>query len=129
MRQYPTILVVDDDAELRSALFDTLTDEGYAVLCASNAIEALGVVDSLPVDLVILDLRMPGMPVEQFVERLGQAECPPLVIVLSGSKHAPVFPCTQFLRKPVSRPVLLRCIEDLGVKPVREFDLHANAGE
>jgi CheY-like chemotaxis protein len=56
-----TILVVDDDVAIRTLLQEELTEEGYQVLTASNAREALKSVERDPLDLVILDIRMPGM--------------------------------------------------------------------
>ncbi len=56
-----TILVVDDDDNIRMLLEDELREEGYNVLTATNARDALKMVESEPLDLVILDIRMPGM--------------------------------------------------------------------
>lgn len=56
-----TILVVDDEDPIRKLIEMELTDEGYKVLTASDAREALKIVETQPLDLVILDIRMPGM--------------------------------------------------------------------
>ncbi len=56
-----TILVVDDDDPIRRLIELELKDDGYQVLTASNAMDALKLVQSEPLDLVILDIRMPGM--------------------------------------------------------------------
>ncbi len=56
-----TILVVDDDDPIRRLIELELKDDGYQVLTASNAQDALKLVQSEPLDLVILDIRMPGM--------------------------------------------------------------------
>jgi two-component system response regulator (stage 0 sporulation protein F) len=56
-----TILVVDDDDSIRKLIELELKDEGYQVLVASNAMDALKLVQTEPLDLVILDIRMPGM--------------------------------------------------------------------
>ena len=56
-----TILVVDDDDPIRKLIELELKDEGYQVLMASNAQDALKLVQTEPLDLVILDIRMPGM--------------------------------------------------------------------
>jgi DNA-binding response OmpR family regulator len=55
------ILVVDDDDAIRMLIEMELKDEGYKVLTASNAKDALKMVETEPIDLVILDIRMPGM--------------------------------------------------------------------
>ena len=55
------ILVVDDDDAIRKLINLELTEEGYQVLTASNAKDALEMVETEDLDLVILDIRMPGM--------------------------------------------------------------------
>jgi PleD family two-component response regulator len=55
------ILVVDDDDAIRMLIEMELKDEGYQVITASNAKDALKLVETEPLDLVILDIRMPGM--------------------------------------------------------------------
>ncbi len=56
-----TILVVDDDDPIRRLIELELKDDGYQVLTASNAQDALKLVQTESIDLVILDIRMPGM--------------------------------------------------------------------
>ena len=56
-----TVLVVDDDDAIRMLIEMELKDEGYQILTASNAKDALKLVETEPLDLVILDIRMPGM--------------------------------------------------------------------
>ncbi|HKY32232.1 MAG TPA: response regulator [Candidatus Polarisedimenticolia bacterium] len=56
-----TILVVDDEANLRLFYHKELTDEGYRVLTACDAREALNCLKSVRPDLIVLDIKMPGM--------------------------------------------------------------------
>jgi two-component system, response regulator, stage 0 sporulation protein F len=56
-----TILVVDDEDPIRQLIEFELKDDGYEVLTAANAQDALKLVQTEPLDLVILDIRMPGM--------------------------------------------------------------------
>ena len=56
-----TILVVDDEDQLRDVLFEKLSRQGYNVLCASNGEEALEVLSSVKVSLVLSDIVMPVM--------------------------------------------------------------------
>src|SRR5574340_1155382 len=56
-----TILVADDEEAIRELISEELTEEGYRVLIATNARDALKMVEGEPLDLVILDIRMPGM--------------------------------------------------------------------
>ena len=56
-----TILVVDDEPQLRRAMKATLTDLGYSVIEAKTGEEALNLLRRETVDLVLLDLNMPGI--------------------------------------------------------------------
>ncbi len=56
-----TILIVDDEENIRILYKEELTDEGYDVLLASNGYEALEVLDARKPDAIILDIKMPGM--------------------------------------------------------------------
>jgi CheY-like chemotaxis protein len=55
------ILVVDDDDAVRGVLKLVLERAGYKVVAASNGLEALNLIKAQPVDLVLLDIEMPGM--------------------------------------------------------------------
>ena len=56
-----SLLVVDDDPEIRNAIVAALEIEGYAVATASNGAEALALVERELPSLVLLDMRMPGL--------------------------------------------------------------------
>jgi diguanylate cyclase (GGDEF)-like protein len=81
-----TILVVEDDVEIRSLLHLQLELEGYQVLGATTGEEALDLLRARPVDLVLLDTGLPGMSGNDVLRAasgdLGIAQVP--VIVLSG---------------------------------------------
>lgn len=55
------ILVVEDDVDTRQALTRILEDRGYGVTAANNGWEALLALDQQKVDLIVLDILMPGM--------------------------------------------------------------------
>ena len=81
-----TILVVDDEVELRQLIVRQLRIEGYKVLEAGYGMEALAVAASSPepIDLVLSDIRMPGMPGTELAQRL-MAEHPGLQVVLMSA--------------------------------------------
>src|SRR6266511_1810436 len=60
--RHPGVLVVDDDALLRTLLYEVLRQEGFAVWTAANGFEALTLYDLQrgAIDLVLLDVNMPG---------------------------------------------------------------------
>lgn len=57
----PAVLIVEDDANLREALFDTLNSDSMPVLTADNGLSALEIIDSTSVGLVVSDLQMEPM--------------------------------------------------------------------
>ena len=56
-----SILIVDDSLPCRNATAALLRAEGHKVNCAENAWRGLAILESMPVDLVILDLHLPGL--------------------------------------------------------------------
>ncbi len=65
-----TILIVDDEKNYLLVLEDLLAEEGYEVLTADSASEGLAVAESHELDLVLTDMKMPGMDGMAFLERL-----------------------------------------------------------
>ena len=79
-----TVLVVDDERDIREGLRRLLVTEGYRILTAEHGREALDILDAEPVDVVLCDLKMPVMGATGVLEKVG-ASCPSLpVIVLTG---------------------------------------------
>ncbi|MBC9252781.1 DNA-binding response regulator [Pseudomonas alcaligenes] len=77
------VLIVDDEPLARERLSRLVGDlEGYRVLepAASNGEEALALIDSLRPDVVLLDIRMPGLDGLQVAAKLCEREAPPAVI-------------------------------------------------
>jgi two-component system OmpR family response regulator len=56
----PRILIVDDDAEIRNLLADYLGEQGWHVSTAEDGIAMQQVLDTTPIDLIVLDLTLPG---------------------------------------------------------------------
>src|SRR5438105_2833518 len=67
-----TVLVVDDAAPIQIMTRRTLERAGYVVLLASNGEEAIRLLRTISVDLVLLDMRMPVMDGEEFLEIRAQ---------------------------------------------------------
>ncbi|HQP34149.1 MAG TPA: sigma-54 dependent transcriptional regulator [Polyangiaceae bacterium] len=113
----PTVLVVDDEKNIRLTLRMVLTGEGYQVVDGATAEEGLAVLarSDTPVDLAILDVKLPGMSGLDMLERIRKddatRELP--VIVISG--HATVHDAVQaiklgasdFFEKPLNRERVL----------------------
>lgn len=79
-----TILLVDDEANILSALRRLLRPAGYRILTAESAAEALDLLETDPVDLIISDMRMPGMDGATFLTRVRERWPQTLRILLTG---------------------------------------------
>ncbi|MBJ9977404.1 response regulator transcription factor [Pseudomonas sp. S75] len=79
-----TLLVVDDDDEIRELLCDYLTEAGYAVLAAADGEQMREQLARQPVDLVVLDLMLPGEDGLSLCRQL-QAQ-PGLAVIMLSAK-------------------------------------------
>jgi CheY-like chemotaxis protein len=120
-----TILVVDDESIVREVSSQVLRAAGYDVLTAADGAEALEAASSgRPIDLVILDMGLPGMSGQQLFEALREQSPEQKVLVNSGqdpSDLAPTMrdPNVRVLVKPYRPQVLLDMVEQwLGSEPV-----------
>jgi two-component system, probable response regulator PhcQ len=79
-----TVLLVDDDEHLLASLRRALRAEPYTLVVAASPAEALGLLASRPVDVVLTDQRMPGMSGAEFLARV-RAQYPHVIsIMLTG---------------------------------------------
>ncbi|RJP75023.1 MAG: sigma-54-dependent Fis family transcriptional regulator [Candidatus Abyssobacteria bacterium SURF_17] len=78
------ILLVDDDSSLRKVLEFNLEQEGYAVMSASSGREALTLFDQQSPDVVITDIKMPGMDGIELLKEIKRRDIEALVIVITA---------------------------------------------
>jgi CheY-like chemotaxis protein len=111
-----TILVVEDDPEIRESLCDVLGDRGYRVVAAANGQEALERLhESERPSLILLDLMMPVMDGAEFLAVLRNDPALatlPVVIVSAWSKEAGLLreQVEGIVKKPVSLRDLLETV-------------------
>jgi two-component system OmpR family response regulator len=91
------ILIVDDEAGIRFALEETLARDGYQVTTAESGEAALACVAAQPTDLVLIDLRLPGMSGMEVLAALRQQSPDTVVIVLTA--HASLETAVEALRQ------------------------------
>ncbi|MGC4080559.1 MAG: sigma-54 dependent transcriptional regulator [Vicinamibacterales bacterium] len=80
----PTILIVDDEPGVRSSLSGVLRDEGYSVEAVSTGEACLDRVTRSPVDLIVLDVWMPGMDGLETLQKLRDRQVDTQVVLISG---------------------------------------------
>ncbi len=111
------ILVVDDEANARTALAELLRDEDYDVETAADAFKALGKYDSFAPHLVLTDLKMPGMDGIELMKKLrsGERECAVIVMTAFGAVDTAVEAmrtgAIDYLTKPINFDELLIVVD------------------
>lgn len=81
------ILVVEDDAKLRSLFCTVLTNNGYLALPAESGEKALSLLDSEYVDLIISDIMMPGMDGYELIEHLRTSGFTMPILIITAKKR------------------------------------------
>jgi DNA-binding NtrC family response regulator len=82
------VLIVDDEERFRTTLLKILMAKGIQATAAPDCASALAELDRCAYDVVLLDVKMPGMNGIEVLKTLRERRCPAEVIVLSG--HAAV---------------------------------------
>ena len=106
------VLVVDDDAQMRKAVTNALTARGYEVLVAETGEVALDLATEEDLDLLLLDLGLPGIEGHEVIERLRTwSEVPVIVISVRESQEEKVAAldagADDFVTKPFGMKELL----------------------
>ena len=122
---HETILVVDDELEIRNILREQLERHGFKVFVAGGGPEALKLSQeySETIHLLITDVRMPGMNGGTLAARMGSARPDMKVLYMSGytpnmAVHYSVLdPGTAFLPKPFTPEILLSTIRTILAAP------------
>lgn len=76
-----TILVIEDDNDINDIISKSLEDEGYNVFSAFSGTEAIIYIDNKEVDLVILDLMIPGKSGEEVLDIIRKSKDMPIIIL------------------------------------------------
>jgi len=126
-----TILCVDDDAGMRSALSRLLKPLGHRMLLAGSGEEAIRMVREHRPDLILLDVMMPGMSGYEVLRRLREAntpETPVIMLTVKGSGDAVMKGyqegCVYYIIKPFQNESVTNAVQYLiGDLPEEERQL------
>jgi DNA-binding response OmpR family regulator len=114
-----TILVVDDNQDIRDLITLILEDEGYPVLIAPEGEAALSLISHHDPDLVLLDVMMPGRSgIEILKEIRGAHSSMPVVMITAKSQGVDIdraveAGATSYIVKPFRANILLEKIQSL----------------
>jgi len=111
------ILIVDDEANARAALSEILRDEGYSTETAADGFKALGKLEEFSPDVILTDLKMPGLDGIAFMEK-ARAAAPGTVFVvmtafgtIQGAVQAVKKGAENYLTKPLEFDALSAVVE------------------
>ena len=111
-----TVLIVDDSATMRGIVSHTLEEAGWAVVAAANGKEAMALIDTQPVAMVVTDWNMPEMNGLALIQGL-RARAPfaalPILVLTTESDDASKQAArkagaTGWLNKPLDAPTLVQ---------------------
>jgi DNA-binding NtrC family response regulator len=117
-REAPTILVVDDDQGQRSLLGGFLERQGLRVLYAGSGEQALSILDAEPVEMMITDVRMPGLSGFETLRqaRVRHPRLPVLLVTAYADVHDAVDAmrdgAVNYLEKPIDLDELLASVRE-----------------
>ncbi|MEM5389953.1 response regulator [Paraburkholderia phymatum] len=106
------VLLVDDDANLREALFALLTADGHDVTVANDGLEALGAAIRDPPQVIVSDIHMPaleGTDLVRMLKAIPRLSRVP-IILMSGVDTEASVPVERILKKPFDPTVLLESV-------------------
>lgn len=120
-RHGENILLVEDEEMVRELVQEGLRRDGYSVLAAGNALEAISLLErhSRPIDLLLSDLMMPGMNGMELARRLMSSHPGMKVLLMSGyseeeiGKFVGKEPGSAFLQKPVTPSLVSRKVREV----------------
>jgi two-component system OmpR family response regulator len=128
------ILIVDDDPGLRSLISESLSNQGFTAVAAANAVEMGHALAREPVDLIILDVMMPGEDGLSVCRRLAATDGPPVIMLSAvggetdrivglevGADHYLTKPCSPRELLAHVRAVLRRAQRPTEIEPDSAF--------
>jgi CheY-like chemotaxis protein len=109
----PTVLVVDDDPDLRAVLVDSLTEEGFHVWAVADAFAALDIARRQSLHAVLSDIALPGMDGTRFVTTIRREGLAVPVVFMSAHDPQRCLPDVPFLHKPFALDDLIALLTSI----------------
>ncbi len=112
-----TILVIDDDDQLRISFCKLLREEKYSVISAASGEAGIDIVEQNPLDLVILDMRLPGINGMETFKRIKKidSKLPVIIVTAYGTTQIAIeatkMGAYDYVLKPFDVPEMLNLIE------------------
>ena len=79
-----SILIVDDEESVRDSLYNWFIEDGYHVVCAENANRALVMIEAESFDIILADIKMPGMDGLEMMRRIKLIKPDSIIIVMTA---------------------------------------------
>jgi len=79
-----SILIVDDEESVRDSLYSWFMEDGYSVECAEDAFAALSRLESESFDIILADIKMPGMDGLEMLRRIKMIKTGSIVIMMTA---------------------------------------------
>ena len=127
-----TIALVDDDRNILTSVSMTLEAEGFAVRTYTDGAEALRGLTQQPVDLAVLDIKMPRMDGMELLEKLRKASDLPVIFLTSKDDEVDELMglrmgADDYIKKPFSQRLLIERIRTLLRREVSRGDTEKSA--
>jgi DNA-binding NtrC family response regulator len=125
------ILVVDDEVNARTALAELLRDEGFTVDTAADGFKALPKLEELSPDLVVTDLKMPGLDGIELLHKVHARDATCVVVVMTafGAVDTAVKAMREGAADYITKPVNVDELSLVITRELKRKRLRAEAGE